>query len=210
MKKFLMIVFLIGTVLGFSGFVAGEEASTGVLKSDETRTEAKKSMLNPPQFEQPKAGRTVDVSFKVALQGIPEGGQCVSVMQEQATILIQRDILEYLKIAKPEKEKRDEDHMAAVHGRRAEMLLNRLMNIKDDHGCLIVEMPFDADALYLVSELLKSGQAGVIDNTANKPAEHVYVRYKAFVAGPLAGKGDINFSFAEGSTPFLTVLWWIS
>jgi hypothetical protein len=205
MKNFLMIVFLVSVVLGFYGFASGEE-----VKAKEINVEEKKSLLRPPQFEQPKAGRTVDASFKVALEGIPEGGGCVSVMQEQATILIHRDILEYLKIANPEQAKTDEDNMAALHGRRAEILLNNLMNIKDDHGCSIVEMPFDMDALYLISELLKSGQARVIDNATNKPVEHIYVRYKAFLAGPLAGKGDINFSLAEKSAPFLTILWWIS
>ena len=69
---------------------------------------------------------------------------------------------------------------------------------------------FDSDAQYLISELLKSGQAGVVDNATNRPVDHIYVRYKAFVAGPLAGKGNIKFSFAEKSAPFLTVLWWIS
>jgi hypothetical protein len=205
MKKFLMIVFLVGVVLGSYGFVSGEET-----KLEEAKVEEKKSLLRPPQFEQPKAGRVVDASFKVALEGIPEGAQCVSVMQEQATVLIHRDILEYLKIAKPVQASTEDERMATLHGRRAEILLNNLVNIKDDHGCSVVEMPFDTDALYLISELLKSGQAGVIDNATNKPVQHIYVRYKAFVAGPLAGKGDINFSFAEKSAPFLTILWWIS
>lgn len=205
MKTFLTIIFFISALLGFAAFVTGEETKPG-----EAKVEEKRSLLRPPQFEPPKAGRTADVSFKVALEGIPEGAQCVSVMQEQATILIHRDILEYLKIVKPEPVKTDEDRMTALNGRRAEMLLRNLMNIKDDHGCSIVEMPLDTDVQYLIAELLKSGQAGVINNVTNRPVDSIYVRYKAFVAGPLAGKGDINFSFAEGSAPFLTILWWIS
>ncbi len=195
MKKFLMITFLVGIVLGINNLVAGEE---------------QKSLLRPPQHDEPKAGSTIDISFKVALENIPAGANCISVMQEQGTVLISRDILEYLKIAKPAEAKTEEDRMAILRGRRAEILLYNLMDVKDDLGCSIVEMPFDEDARYLISELLKSGQAGVIDNATNKPVDHIYVRYKAFRAGPLAGKGDISFSFAERSASFLTVLWWIS
>ena len=96
--------------------------------------EEQKTLLRQPQFEQPKAGSTVDVSFKVALEGIPAGASCVSVMQEQATILISRDILEYLKIAKPADPKTEEERMASLNGRRAEILLDNLQNIKDDPG----------------------------------------------------------------------------
>jgi hypothetical protein len=193
-------IVLIAALSGFAGFVFGDEA----------KPEEKRSLLRPPSYEQPKPGRTLDVSFKVQTEAIPEGAQCISVMQEHATILIHRDILEYLKIAKPVQERTDEDHMAALYGRRAEILLNNLMNIKDDHGCALVEMPFDDDALYLIGELLKSGQAVVIDNGTNRPVEYIYVRYKAFVAGPLAGKGDILFSFVEKGPPFLMIRWWIS
>ena len=195
MRNFLMIVCIVGIVFQFNGVVSGEE---------------QKSLLRPPQFEQPKAGSTVDASFKVALEGIPSGANCVSIMQEEATVLIPRDILEYLKIAKPAEAKTEEERMASLHARRAEILLDNLQNIKDELGCSLVQSSFDTDALYLISELLKSGQAGVIDNSTNRPVDHIYVRFKAFTAGPLAGKGDINFSFAEKSAPFLTVLWWIS
>lgn len=195
MKHFLMIFFCIGAVLGSHGFLSGEE---------------RKSLMNPPQFEQPKAGSTIDTSFKVALEGISAGANCVSIMQEQATVLISRDILEYLKIAKPAEAKTEEERMAVLHGKGAEKLLENVMNIKDDFGCAIVQTPFDTDAGYLISELLKSGQAGVVDNSTNRPVDHIYVRFKAFRAGPLMGRGDINFSFSEKSTPFFTVLWWIS
>lgn len=190
-----MIVFFVGIVSGFTCFASGEE---------------QRSLLQPPQYDEPKAGSTIDVSFKVTLEGIPAGADCISIMQEQGTILISRDILEYLKIAKPVEAKTDEERMATFHSRRAQILLDNLMNIKDDHDCSLVEMPFDDDAVYLVGELLKSGQAVVIDNGTGRPVEHIYVRYKAFVAGPLAGKGDILFSLAERSAPFLTIRWWIS
>jgi hypothetical protein len=200
MRNVITGIVLFAALSGFAGFVFGDEA----------KPEEKRSLLRSPSFEQPKPGRTLDVSFKVVTEGIPEGAQCISVMQEQATILIHRDILEYLKIAKPVEEKTDDDHMATIHGRRAEILLHNLMSIKDDHGCSLVEMPFDDDALYLIGELLKSGQVMVIDNVTNRPVEYIYVRYKAFVAGPLAGKGDIIFSFAEKASPFVMVRWWIS
>ncbi|MBP1748536.1 MAG: hypothetical protein H6Q52_1075 [Deltaproteobacteria bacterium] len=195
MKNFLMIVFLVNVVLGFASFVSGEQ---------------QKSLLRAPQFEQPKAGNTVDTSFKVTMEGVPAGANCVSVMQEEATILISRDILEYLKIAKPMEPKTEEERIASINGRRAEILLDNLQNIKDDFGCLIVQESFDDDARYLISELLKSGQVGVINNATSQPVDHIYVRFKAFVAGPLAGKGDIHFSFTERSAPFFTVLWWVS
>lgn len=195
MKSILIIAILAFVMIGVNGFATGEE---------------QKSLLRPPQFEQPALGRTVDVSFKVVLEGIPEGAACVSVMQEQAIILIHRDILEYLKIAQPAASKTQEDRLSRLYGRRAEALLKNAMTIKDDFGCLVVETPFDDDARYLISELLKSGQAGAIDIASGKPVDHIYVRYKAFMAGPLAGKGDIEFSFAERSEAFLRLLWWIS
>lgn len=195
MKNLLLMIFFVCVVLGAGSLVSGEE---------------KKSLLRPPQFEQPKAGSTVDASFKVALEGVPAGSNCVSIMQEQAAILIPRDMLEYFKVAKPEQYKTEEERMALIYGKRAEILLNSLQDIKDDHGCLVVDPSYDRDADYLISELLKSGQAGVIDNTAGRPVDHIYVHFKSFVAGPLAGKGDIHFSLRERSTPFFTVLWWIS
>ncbi len=207
MKIAITGIVLAAAVWGLAGFASGQELIPEVKQEEKQR---ERSLLRSPAFEQPKPGRTLDVSFKVATEAIPEGAQCVSVMQEQATVLIHRDILEYLKISKPAIAKTDEEHMAMLHARRAEILLNNLMNIKDDHNCSLVEMPFDDDALYLVGELLKSGQAVVIDNGTNRPVEFVYVRYKAFVAGPLAGKGDILFSFAEKGSPFLTIRWWIS
>lgn len=195
MKNLLLIVFIVVAVLGPGSFVSGEE---------------KKSLLRAPQFEQPKAGGTVDASFKVSIEGVPAGSNCVSIMQEQATILISRDMLEYLKVAKPAEWKTEEERTALIHGKRAEILLNNLQDIKDALGCLVVDPSFDRDADYLVSELLKSGQVGVIDNAAGRPVDHIYVHFRSFVAGPLAGKGDIHFSFREKSTPFFTVLWWVS
>ena len=77
-----------------------------------------------------RPGSTIDVSFKVALEGIPAGANSVYLMQEQGTVLISRDILEYLKIAKPAEAKTEEERMATLHGRRAEILLNNLRTSK--------------------------------------------------------------------------------
>ncbi len=195
MKSLPLIIFFIGLILGMNVFASDEE---------------KKPEFRPPQFDEPKAGRTLDQSFKVALEGMPAGANCVSVMQDQATVLISRELLEYLKEAGLEESKPKADHMAVLRGNRAKILLDNVGNIKDDSGCLIVQTPFNGDADYLISDLLKSGQAGVIDNSINRPADFIYVRYKAFVAGPLAGKGDIIFSFAENSASFFKVLWWVS
>ena len=195
MKNLLLVLFFAGAALALAGFVSGEERG---------------SALRAPQFEQPKAGNTIDISFKVALDGVPAGVSCVSVMQEQATILISRDILEHLTMAKPADARTEEERMAYLNGIRAKILLDNLQDIKDGSGCSIVQESFDNDAQYLVSDLLKSGQAGVVDNAAGKPVDHIYIRYKAFVAAPLMGRGNIMFSFLEGSAPFLTVLWWIS
>ena len=199
MSKNVMIVLLVVIGLGFTGYAAGEEAPSPPA-----------SLLRPPQFTQPAAGNTVDASFRVALEGIPKDAACVSVMQEQATILIDRSILDYLVIARPPASQTLDSHMADVNRRRAALLLGKVMDVKDGAGCSIVEMPFDEDALYLISELLKAGQAAVVDNNTGMPVDHIYVRYKAFRARPLAGKGDILFSFSEKSASFLTILWWIS
>ena len=197
MKNIPLVIVFICLILGINAFAVEEEQRPAL------------SGLRPPQYEEPRAGRTLDQSFRVALEGIPAGANCVSVMQDQATVLISRELLEYLKIA-PKELKIEQDHRAVLYSNRARILLDKLGNIRDDSGCFIVQTPYNGEADYLISELLKSGQAGVIDNATMRPVDHIWVRYKAFVAGPLAGKGDINFSFAEKSTPFLSVLWWIS
>jgi hypothetical protein len=195
MKRLLTVLFCIGAVLASYGYLSGEE---------------KRYPMLPPRFEQPKAGGTMDVTFRVALEGIPAETACVAVVREQATVLISRGILEHLKIAKPTEARTEEERMAVLHGRRAEKLLESATNTSDGFGCAIVQTSFDADAEYLVSELLKSGQAGVVDSSTNRQVDHIYVRFKSFRVAPLAGKGDVSFSLSERSAPFFIVLWWIS
>ena len=126
MRNFLIIVCIVGIVFGFDGLVSGEE---------------QRSLLRPPQFEQPKAGSTVDASFKGALEGIPSGANRISIMEEEVTVLIPRDILEYLKIAKPVEAKTEEERMPSLRARRAGILLDNLQNINDELGCSLVSPP---------------------------------------------------------------------
>jgi len=195
MKHFLMILFCVAVLLGVHGVASSEE---------------RQSSLRPPRFEEPKPGRTLDTSFRVALDGISPGAACVSVMADRARILLPRDILERLRAARPEQARTEEENMAVLHGNRAQTLLESVTEAKDDFGCATAQAPFDGDAGYLIGELLKSGQAGVVMNSTNRQVDHIFVRYKAKVSGPLVGKGDISFSFSERSTPFFIVLWWIS
>ncbi len=165
--------------------------------------------IRPPQFVHPAAGGTDNESFQITLDGIPSS-DCVSIIQGQATILISRKLLEHLSAAKPEKWKTEQERMALIRGARAQGILQSLTKSIDNDGCTTVQTPVPDDSLYLISELLQSGQVGIIDNQTHKSVGHIFVNFSGFMAGPLAGRGHISYSFTQKSAPFLLLRWWTS
>lgn len=215
-KIYLAVIFAasLGIITGLHGIAAGDEStivpSTVAPPLTIKMPASAPVSVRPPQFEVPKAGNTVDKSFKVNLDGVAAGTRCVSIMQDQAIIRISRDLLDSLVKNKPKVAKTEEDRTEMLHGDRALILLENITSIKDDLGCDIIQSPLDSEAAYLVSALLQSGQAGVVDNETSWQKYTLYVRFKGVVVAPLMGKGDILFSFDERSHPFLTVRWWVS
>lgn len=188
------IAIFIGILLGFTG-----TASNG----DETMS------ILPPQFKPPKTGITINQSFNVTLEATPSG-DCISIVQGQATILISRQLLEYVRSAAPEKWTTEQERLAFIHGNRAKALLQSLTPSIDGFGCTSVQTAASEDSLYLVGELLQSGQVAVVNNETRQRVSHIVVNFNGLRAGPLAGMGHISYSFTEQSAPFLRLSWWIS
>jgi hypothetical protein len=165
--------------------------------------------IRPPQFKPPAAGITINQSFHVTLEATPPRG-CLSIIQGQATILISRQILEDVRAATPEKWKTEEERMAFIRGSRAKALLQSLISSVDSFGCASAQIPLSEDSLYLVGELLQSGQVAVVDNETRRRLSHIVVNFNGLRIGPLAGMGHISYSFTGQSDPFLRLSWWVS
>jgi hypothetical protein len=194
MKAALSLTIFIGMLSGFAGSSSCEATTLSV---------------RPPQFAPPAPGTTLNQSFEIALDAMPTA-DCVSVVQEQATILISRRLLEHLRAAKPGKWTSEEERLALIRGSRAEGLLQDLTKSIDSFMCSKLATPVSSESLYLISELLQSGQVAVIDNHINQCVRHIVVNFSGLVAGPLAGIGHISYSFTEQSAPFLRLIWWQS
>jgi hypothetical protein len=194
MKAALSLTIFIGMLSGVAGSACCEDTTLSV---------------RPPQFTLPARGTALDQSFEIVLDAMPTA-ECVSVVQEQATILISRRLLEHLRAAKPGKWTTEEERLALIRGSRAEELLQNLTKSIDPFMCRRIVTPVSSESLYLISELLQSGQVTVIDNQTNQRVHHIVVNFSGVIAGPLAGIGHISYSFTEQSAPFLRLIWWQS
>lgn len=165
--------------------------------------------IRPPQFTPPAPGATVDQSFEITLDAIPSG-DCVSSVQGQATILISRRILKQLRDTTSGKWKTEQERLAFIRGSRADALLQSVTKSTDNFGCAKVRKHVSDESLYLISELLQSGQLAVIDNEKNRRVRHIIVNFKGFRVGLLSGIGHISYLFTRESVPFLQLSWWVS
>jgi len=166
-------------------------------------------LIRPPQFKPPAAGITINQSFRVTLEGMPTG-DCLSLVQGQATILISRQLLESARTATPEKWTTEQERLAFIRGNRAKGLLQGITPSVDSSGCTLLQTMVSEDSLYLVGELLQSGQVAVVNNETRQRVSHIVVNFHGLRAGPLAGMGHISFSFEEPPVPFLLLSWWVS
>ena len=165
--------------------------------------------IRPPQFTPPAPGITVNQSFTVTLEAKPSS-DCISIVQGQATILISRQIFEHIRAATPEKWTTEQERLAFIRGDRAKALLQSLTPSIDKFGCTSVQTPTPEDSLYLVGELLQSGQVAVFNNETRQYVSHIVVSFNGLRGGPHAGMGHISYSFTEQSVPFLHLSWWTS
>ena len=188
------IAIFIGILTGFTGIAFSGDLSMSI---------------QPPQFTPPARGITVNQSFNVTLEATPPG-DCISIVQNQATILVSRQLLERVRKATPEKWTTEQERLAFIRGDRAKALLQNLTPLTDKFGCAPIQAPISDDSLYLVSELLQSGQVVVVNNETRQHVSHIVVRFSGLRAGPHAGIGQISYSFTEQSDPFLCLSWWVS
>ena len=165
--------------------------------------------IRPPQFKPPEPGVTINQSFNVTLEATPSG-ECISIVQGRATILIPRQVLEYVRAAAPKKWTTEQERLAFIRGNRAKALLQSLIPSMDGFGCTSAQIPASEDFLYLVGELLQSGQVAVVNNETRQRVSHIVVNFDGLRVGPLAGMGHISYSFTEQSAPFLRLSWWVS
>ena len=165
--------------------------------------------IRPPQFKPPTPGITINQSFNVTLEATPSG-DCLSIVQGQARILISRQVLEYVRAAVPGKWTTEQERLAFIRGTRAKALLQGLTPSVDSFGCTSLQIPASEDSLYLVGELLQSGQVAVVNNETRQRVSHIVVNFDGLRIGPLAGMGHISYSFTEQSAPFLRLSWWVS
>jgi hypothetical protein len=166
-------------------------------------------LIQPSQFTPPPRGITINQSFNVRLEATPFV-DCISIVQGQATILISRQLLEQVGAATPETWTTEEERLAFIRGRRAKTLLQSLTPAIDEFGCNSVQTPVSDDSLYLISELLQSGQVAVVDNETRQRVSHIVVNFDSLRAGSLSGLGHMSYSFTKQSAPFLHLSWWVS
>jgi len=188
------IAIFIVILLGFTGTAFGGDVTTSI---------------RPSQFTPPATGITVNQSFNVTLEETPSG-DCISIVQSQATILISRQLLERVGAATPKKWTTEQERLAFIRGDRAKALLQSLTPSTDKFGCTSVQTHISDDSLYLVSELLQSGQVAVVNNETHQHVSHIVVTFSGLRVGPHAGMGHISYSFTEQSVPFLCLSWWVS
>ncbi len=164
-------------------------------------------LVRPPKFRPPQAGIAIERSFNITLDVTPSG-DCLSLVQGRATILISQRLIEQLIAATPEKWTTEQERMALIHGNRAKELLQSLTPSVEENGC--TQTPLSGESRYLVSDLLQSGQVAVVDNQTHQLVRQIVVTFHGVRAGPLAGMGFMWFSFANPSVPFFEADWWVS
>lgn len=132
---------------------------------------------------------------------------CVSVRGNQARILLPRNQLMELSQRGKRSFQNEEERIAFIAGDRARALLATATGEMDASGCEMVDLA-KADpmsgSVYLVGQLIESGEATVIRDGADKAETSITVRdYNGAVAG------FRSFGFADGDT-FLMYQTWVS
>ena len=166
-------------------------------------------MIRPPQFTAPPSGQTVKERFDITLDHGPSD-HCVSLVHNQATLLISRPLLEQLNANIPTDWTTEEERSALIQGRRAQSLMEQLTTHTDKHGCLNIQGPAPKDSLYLLGKLLDAGQIAVIDNETGQRQNQIVVTFSGITSRPHGGFGQIMYAFTGKSSPFLVVSWWVS
>ncbi|MES2610122.1 MAG: hypothetical protein V4679_07765 [Pseudomonadota bacterium] len=164
-----------------------------------------------PAPERPPAGTDVDETRTVA-QRKRAPADCLSVLLEGVTVLLDRSELSRQANAKPAQWKTEAERMALIEGRRAAALLQAATPAKggSNPGCHAVTQTLDGEDQFVVLAHLERGAAVVLPAGAPQPAPSVAIRYLGQRCGPLCGRGSILVSVPGQPRPFMVTHWWAS
>lgn len=160
--------------------------------------------------ERPAAGADVDETRSV-VQRSRAPADCLSVVLEGVTVLLDRGELSRQASAKPTAWKTEAERMALIEGRRAAALLQAATPAKDGQTtCHQVMQTLDGEDQFVVLAHLERGAATVLSAGSRQPVPAVAIRYLAQRCGPTCGRGHIMVSVPGQPRPFLVADWWAS
>ncbi|CAN7395089.1 hypothetical protein LJR066_002301 [Acidovorax sp. LjRoot66] len=160
--------------------------------------------------ERPPAGTDVDETRTVA-QRTRAPADCLSVVLEGVTVLLDRSELSRQAHAKPTQWKTEAERMALIEGRRAAALLQAAAPAQGGSpACHPVTQTLDGDDQFVVLAHLERGAAAVLPAGATQPVPSVTIRYLGQRCGPLCGRGSIMVSIPGQPQPFMVTHWWAS
>jgi len=169
-------------------------------------------LLRRPQFISPPVGRVVIKSFDLAVDTMSPT-ECVSVPGRGATVLISRPLLKELSATMPKEWNSEEERLARIAGRDAKLVLESMDQRLDNLGCnradLLdpdkrLKLAAINDPARLISRLLDSGQATVVDDSTGKPVAQIVVTFSG-----LGHMGYISYSLDRRADPFYSTSWYI-
>jgi len=165
-----------------------------------------------PAPARPPAGTDVDETRTVA-QRTRAPADCLSVVLEGVTVLLDRSELSRQAHAKPAQWKTEAERMALIEGRRAAALLQAASPAKggsSSPGCHAVTQTLDGEDQFVVLAHLERGAAAVLPAGTTQPVPAVAIRYLGQRCGPLCGRGSILVSVPGQPRPFMVTHWWAS
>lgn len=166
----------------------------------------------------PAAGTDMDETRTVA-QRSRAPADCLSVVLEGVTVLLDRAELGRQAHARPTQWKTEAERMALIEGRRAAALLQAATppakggqggQQGGPQGCHQVTQTLDGEDQFVVLAHLERGAAAVLPQGATQPVPAVAIRYLGQRCGPLCGRGSIMVSVPGQPRPFLATHWWAS
>jgi hypothetical protein len=134
--------------------------------------------LDPPQFEAPGGGMSVNEEFTVVLRKTPTL-PCISIPMayRDATLLISRRLLEQLVLHGREDNLAVRSPTKRLLGQRADAILQTVSDSMDDYGCTKIAEPIPADSFYLLGRLIEAGQLAVVHPKTGLYFPSITVRY---------------------------------
>jgi hypothetical protein len=160
-------------------------------------------------YDRPEPGGNVSERRIVTLKTIPTEEDCVSIRLGTYLLMLSKKRLSDLVSSGLSNWKTEQERLAAIAARRAEMILQRAKQEVDATGCQTVDV-LDQDSKYVLLHELEEGEALVLDQRAGSFLKSVEIHYYGNRCGHMCGSGDIIVSVPGNGATFLTVVWWVS